>query len=122
MFQLSKEELMDWISQFATSNSAAKMGLRKRPYAFTEYGAVMLASVLKSQRAVAMSIQIVRTFVRLKNALILHEKFPKEFGELKSFMLKHSHKTDREFRRVWQAIEKLSNPPQEPRRIGFDLS
>lgn len=52
MFQLSKDEFDDWRSQIVTSNPAAKMGLRRRPYAFTEQGVAMLSSVLHSDRAV----------------------------------------------------------------------
>ena len=52
MFQLSKKEFEDWRSQFVTSNSGDKMGLRYRPYAFTQEGAAMLSSVLRSKRAI----------------------------------------------------------------------
>src|SRR5947209_13260549 len=52
MFRLTKEELENWRSQIVTSNSAAKMGLRRAPYAFTEQGVAMLSSVLRSERAV----------------------------------------------------------------------
>ena len=65
MFQLSKEEFENWRSQIATSNSD-KMGLRRRPYAFTENGVAMLSSVLTSDRAIEVNIQIMRTFTRLK--------------------------------------------------------
>jgi hypothetical protein len=66
MFQLSKEEFEGWRSQIATSNPGAKMGIRRPPYAFTEHGVAMLASVLNSGRAVQMSILIVRAFVKLR--------------------------------------------------------
>lgn len=52
MFQLTKQELENWRSQFVTSNPEAKMGLRRQPYAFTEHGALMLSSVLRSKQAV----------------------------------------------------------------------
>src|SRR5262245_32160505 len=58
MFQLSKEEFEDWKSQIATSNPAIKMGLRKRPYVFTEQGVAMLSSVLNSERAIEVNIAI----------------------------------------------------------------
>ena len=69
MFQLSKEELENWRSQFVTSNLNAKMGLRRPPYAFTEHGVTMLASVLRSDRAVQMSIRVVRAFIQLRQIL-----------------------------------------------------
>ncbi len=72
MFQLSTKELEIWRSQFVMSNPAAKMGLRRRPYAFTEHGVAMLSSVLSSERAVAVNIEIMRTFVRLRQMLASH--------------------------------------------------
>ena len=69
MFQLSGEELKNWRSHIVMSNPKARMGLRRRPYAFTEQGVAMLASILNSERAVLVSIEIVRTFVRLRQLL-----------------------------------------------------
>ena len=67
-FQLNKEEFENWRSQFATSNSD-KMGLRRPPYAFTEQGVAMLSTVLKSDRAIAASILIMKAFVALRHFL-----------------------------------------------------
>ena len=71
MFQLSQEEMKYWISQIATSNldQSIKMGVRKPPYAFTEHGIIMLASVLKSGVAVEASIKITNTFVAMRKAI-----------------------------------------------------
>lgn len=69
MFQLGNEELENWRSQIATSNPAAKMGIRRPPYAFTEHGVAMLSAVLNSERAIRMSILIVRAFVKLREVL-----------------------------------------------------
>jgi ORF6N domain len=68
-FLLSKEELEHWRSQIVTSNPSAKMGLRRPPYAFTQEGVAMLSAVLRSGRAVQMSINIIRTFVRLRQLI-----------------------------------------------------
>lgn len=71
VFQLTKQEMGDWISRTATSNPAIKMGLRKPPFAFTEHGAVaeggvaMLSTVLRSQKAVQIHIEIIRQTIRL---------------------------------------------------------
>ena len=77
MFQLSKEEFEKWKSQFATSKD--KMSLRKIPYAFTEQGVSMLASVLKSKIAIDISIQIIKAFVGMRNLIsqniIAYERF-----------------------------------------------
>jgi hypothetical protein len=61
MFQLSEHELTDLRSQIVTSNPAAKMGLRRRPFVFTEQGVAMLSSVLHSERAIEVNIAIMRT-------------------------------------------------------------
>jgi len=79
-FQLSDEEFKDWKSQFVTSNSD-KMGLRKKPYAFTEQGCAMLSAVLKSETAVQVSINIMDAFVQMRHFLRNNAEI---FTELKS--------------------------------------
>ncbi|MBU2615201.1 MAG: ORF6N domain-containing protein [Elusimicrobia bacterium] len=66
MFQLTSEEIENWKSHIATSNSI-KMGLRKRPYAFTQEGVAMLSGVLHSERAIQVNIQIMRVFVNTES-------------------------------------------------------
>ena len=136
MFQLAKEELKNWKSQIVTSNSndarggknlksqfvtSSWGGKRKLPYVFTEQGVAMLSSVLRSPQAVSVNIEIMRAFIKLRQALTSRAEVAKELNQIKEFALKHSHETSREFRRVWQAIEKLSTRPTDNRRIGFDL-
>lgn len=108
--------------QIGISNKG-RGGRRYLPYAFTEYGAVMAANVLKSKRAVGMSVEVVRAFIRLRQVLTSQKELIREVTELKSFVLKHAQKTGQEFRQVWATIDKLINPPppKEQRRIGFDL-
>ena len=81
MFQLTKEELNNWKSQFVTSNSD-KMGLRRLPYAFTEHGCFQVSSVLKSQVARKMSVFVVRAFVAMKHYLQL----PNSSNELRGLI------------------------------------
>ena len=69
MFQLSPEEFVNWKSQIVISNPRARMSLRHRPYAFTEQGVAMLSSILRSERAVQVNVEIMRAFVRLRNVL-----------------------------------------------------
>ncbi len=69
MFELTKNEFEIWRCQFGTSNSSDKMGLRHSPYAFTEYGVLMLSSVLNSPRAIQVNIQIMRTFAKIRQML-----------------------------------------------------
>lgn len=119
---LTKNEWVNLKYQFGTSSSGWG-GRRKLPFAFTEHGVVMAANLLKSERAITISVEIVRTFIQMRKMLASSEKFDKELLELKSFVLRHAQKSNQEFRKVWHAIEKLSNPPsQNERRIGFELN
>lgn len=72
MFEMTKEELSNWRSQFVTSNSD-KMGLRYAPFCFTELGVAMLSSVLNSDVAIQVNIQIIRIFNKMKEALLAHK-------------------------------------------------
>jgi len=117
MFQLSKEEFKDWRCQIGTSNSGSKMGLRYSPYAFTEPGVAMLSSVLDSKRAVQVNIQIIRTFIRLRQLIVTHKELAHKLAELEGKMEKH----DAEISAIFKAIRQLVTPPPEkPKRvIGF---
>ncbi|MBN2095996.1 ORF6N domain-containing protein [Candidatus Peregrinibacteria bacterium] len=119
-FRLAKDEWNSLRSQFVTSN-VGRGGRRYLPLVFTEHGVVMAANVLKSKRAISVSIDVVRTFIKLRETLASHKELIKELGELKEFVLKNSHQTSREFRRIWQTIEKLTNKPKNQRSIGFKL-
>ncbi len=113
MFQLMKDELEDWRSQFVMSNPKAKMSLRRPPYAFTEQGVAMLSSVLNSDRAIEVNIQIMRTFVRLREMLLTHKELSRKLVALEK-------KYDKQFQVVFEAIRQLMEPPAKPKRkIGF---
>ena len=114
MFQLNKAELENWRSQIVMSNPAAKMGLRRRPYAFTEHGILMLSSVLRSERAVQVNVAIMRTFVKLRELLGTHADLVRRLDELEK-------KYDRQFAVVFEAIRQLmtAEPVPASRRIGF---
>ena len=119
-FRLTNEEWKSLISQFATSNKG-RGGRRKLPMVFTEHGALMLANVLRSERAAQMSIQVTRAFIRMRQLFNAHEKMGKTIEELKSFVLKYSNQTDREFRKVWNVIETLAEPSTSTEPMGFKL-
>ena len=111
MFQLSKREWSNLRSQIVTSSSWG--GRRSAPYAFTEQGVAMLSSVLRSRRAVAVNVEIMRAFVRLRRMLVEHEDLAKRLDELES-------RCDENFRTVFDAIRSLINPATQPRkRIGY---
>ena len=91
--------------------------MKYRPYAFTEQGVAMLASVLNSERAVQASIAVVRVFVRLRGMLAAHEDLARRLADLEQRFEKH----DAEIHEVFSAIRELMTPPALPakRRIGF---
>jgi len=95
MFQMTKEELENWRSQFVTSNSD-KMGLRRAPCAFTEQGVSMLSAILKSDIAIEMSVQIIRAFVQMRSFMsqntLLFQKI--------EFIEKKQRKTDEQMEKV----------------------
>jgi hypothetical protein len=117
MFQLSGEEFENWRSQIVTSNSGAKMGIRRRPYVFTEQGVAMLSSVLNSDRAIEVNIAIMRAFVRLREILATHKDLAAKLDELERKLGEH----DKKFQIVFEAIRQLMAPPPpaKKRRIGF---
>ena len=113
MFQLTKEEYRILRSQFATSSWG---GRRYLPYAFTEQSVAMLSSVLDSERAILVNVEIMRTFVRLREILATHKYLARKLEELEK-------KYDEQFAVVFDAIRELMKPPEPPpkRRIGFGV-
>jgi hypothetical protein len=123
MFQLSGEEFEDWRSQSVTSNPAAKMGLRRKPYAFTEQGVAMLSSVLRSPRAVEVNIQIMRAFVRIRQLLSVHKELAERLMKLEEQMRQRDHTVAQQFQRVFALLDQLFSPPSPPRKpIGFHVN
>ncbi len=74
MFEMSQEELEQWRSQFVTSNPGDRMGLRHAPFCFTEHGVLMLSSVLTSAAAIAVNIQVIRVFTKMRELLVNHKE------------------------------------------------
>jgi hypothetical protein len=126
MFQLTAAEFESLRSQFATSN-AGRGGRRYLPHAFTEHGAMMAAMVLNSPRAVEVSVYVVRAFVRLREAAVLHKDLADRLTSLeeKTEALAMSHdtfsrNTRNQLRQVFDALRELTIPPDPPARpIGF---
>jgi hypothetical protein len=81
MFQFSKEELENWRSQFVISNPAAKMALRRPPYAFSELGVAMPSTVLRSKNVIQINIAIMPTFVRLREILATQQDLARKVKE-----------------------------------------
>ena len=112
MFQLTESEARLLRSQFATSKEG-RGGRRYPPYAFTEQGVAMLSSVLNSERAVQVNIEIMRAFVRLRQILASNKELAKRLDELEK-------KYDAQFKVVFDAIRELMRPQESKKRpIGF---
>ena len=115
MFQLSPNEHENLRSQFATSSSSHG-GRRHRPYAFTEHGAIMAATILSTKRAIEMSVFVVRAFVRLRDMVATNGKVAGKLAELERRLKGH----DAAIQAIINAIDELMAPqPRKRRQIGF---
>jgi len=125
LFRVRDEDLR---SQIATSKtgrargvkkgSAARGGRRYRPFAFTEHGAIMAATLLNSKKAVEMSIFVVRAFVRMREALATNQKIVAKLKDLEQRVGNH----DGNIQQIVAAIHEMMKPPAAPgRRIGFKV-
>jgi hypothetical protein len=113
MFRLSTQEYEALRSQFVTLNSGRGRHRKYLPFAFTEQGVAMLSSVLRSKRAVHVNIEIMRTFVRLRQMLAAHKDLAVKLQTLEK-------KYDAQFRVVFDAIRQLMTAPEpRKRKIGF---
>ena len=127
MFQLDNEEWDSLRSQSVTSNTG-RGGRRYAPYAFTEQGVAMLSSVLGSAQAIAVNIEIMRAFVRLREVIVSNKELALRLDELESkadlMSLQHdtfARNTRAQLKQVFDAIRELMTPPATPpkRPIGF---
>lgn len=115
MFQLSKEEFEDLRSQSVISSWG---GRRYTPYAFTEQGVAMLSALLQSPRAVAVSIEIMRVFVRLRKMLASHDRLSRKLAELETRMTDHDEKFGAVFDAIRQLLEEDASRKRKP-AIGY---
>ncbi len=149
MFQLTKEELENWRSQFVISNdidemssqfvmsNSIKMGVRRLPYAFTEHGVVMLASLLRSETAVTMSVQITRAFVAMRQTIaalattatkveLLNEKVERLNMYIEEVLHDQNdinEEVSMQLELINQSLAELQAKPKDSprRRIGFNV-
>jgi hypothetical protein len=117
VFQLSKEEFDDLKSQNVISSAQGWGGRRATPYAFTEHGAIMAASVLNTPRAIDASVYVIRTFVKLRELLSTHKELAGKLAELERKVGSH----DVAIQSLVTAIRRLMEPSPAPPhpRIGF---
>ncbi|MDD2914222.1 MAG: ORF6N domain-containing protein [Gallionella sp.] len=117
MFQLTLEEYASLRSQFVTLKTGRGQHRKYMPYAFTEHGALMLGNVLKSERAVEVSLMVVRAFVRLRELIAEHKELAQKLNQLERKVGAH----DRAIAEIISAIRELMAPaePKKKRPIGF---
>ena len=117
MFELSKNELANWRSQIVTSNIAAKMSLRRPPCAFTEHGVAMLSSILNSDRAITINIQIIKAFIKMREYILTHKDLKLKIEKLERKYKDHDEKINL----IFEAIKQLLDPVKLKKeyKIGF---
>jgi ORF6N domain len=120
MFQMTKEEFEFWKSQIVISNND-RMGLRKPPFVFTEQGVAMLSSVLNSDRAILVNIQIMRVFTKMRALLDSHKEILRKLESIE----KKDVEQDDKILLIFEYLKQLEQAKQEEtiikerKRIGF---
>jgi len=123
MFQITRQEVVNLKSQIVTPSSRSQFATLKQgqnikylPYVFTQEGVAMLSSVLNSERAIKVNIQIMRAFVKLKELLLTHKDLAIKIDALERKYADH----DEKIQKIFEAIRQLMIPLEEPKkRIGF---
>ena len=116
MFQLTVDEWNSLKSQIVTSKNPGRGGVRKLPFAFTEQGVAMLSSVLNSDTAIEVNIQIIRVFTKMKQLLLDNKDLALKIEKIEQHLIKH----DEEINTVFQYLKKLLVQENKPRKaIGF---
>jgi hypothetical protein len=120
MFQLTSQELSDWKSQNVISNKE-KMGMRKSPYVFTEQGVAMLSSVLNSETAIEVNIQIIRMFTKVRQMLSDHSELQLEVEKIKKKLDNQDKNMEIVFQYLDELLEKKNEPISERKSIGYKI-
>jgi hypothetical protein len=116
MFQLSSEEANAARSQIAALNNPRGSNIKYLPYAFTEQGVAMLSSILNSETAIAVNIQIIRVFTQMKQALLDNKELFLKIEKIEKKLTQH----DEEIQTVFKVLKKLLEPkPVVRKEIGF---
>ena len=124
MFQLTDEEWRNLRSQIATFNKDTR---KYKPFAFTEHGILMLSSVLNSDKAIEVNIQIMKIFVKLRHYAYSQPGTDEQIAELRKLLMLHIETNDHKFseydqtnRQIVQALNSLLGQPKEIKKIGFN--
>lgn len=120
MFQLSEQEWQILRSQFVTSNKIEETrgGRQYLPYVFTEQGVSMLSGVLRSQKAIEVNINIMRTFVQLRQWAIENKDISQRLASLEKYFIEYCRDNDKDIRDIYEAIDLLMDRTK-PAEIGF---
>ncbi|MBX9783069.1 MAG: ORF6N domain-containing protein [Chitinophagaceae bacterium] len=117
MFRLTAKEVEMMVSQNAIPSLKHLGGAL--PYAFTEHGVLMLANVLKSERAIEVSLRLIEIFVKLREMMLTHKDILLKLEQMERKIASH----DENIQMIFEALKQLLNPPREPRpRIGYRRS
>lgn len=119
MFQLTSEEVKALRSHFVTLEKGRGKHRKYFPYAFTEQGVAMLSSVLRSPRAIAINILIMRAFVKLRELLFTHKGLARKIGELEQRVGTHDQHILKIFEQIHELMTPVLPPPEPKRRIGY---
>jgi phage regulator Rha-like protein len=118
MFEMSNEEFNNWRTQIATSNSDL-MGLRYKPFCFTEQGVTMLACILNSEQAIEVNIRIIRIFAKMRELALSHKNILLKIEELESKVSSH----DEQILLIFEYLKKLISPEHKTRkRVGYKIN
>ncbi len=120
MFQLTEEEYESLRFQIGTSKPK-RGGRRFMPYVFTEQGIAMLSSVLKSEQAISVNIQIMRTFVKIKQFALEHKELTERLTELEHYFIEHCKDNKDDLKKLYEAMELLMDRTK-PVKIGFNIN
>lgn len=116
LFEMDKQEFEDWRTQNAFSKED-KQGLRYAPFCFTEQGVTMLSCVLNSERAIAVNIQVIRVFTKMREMLLMHKDILLKLEQIESKTVGY----DKDIKLIFEYLKKLLTPPEQlnRQRIGF---
>lgn len=120
MFQLSEDEFKVLRSQIATSKEELEKrgGRQYLPYVFTEQGVAMLSSVLRSKKAIEVNVQIMRTFVRMRQWAIENKDLSKQVSELRQYLFNYCKENEADKSEIYKAIDLLLDRTK-PTKVGF---
>lgn len=116
MFRLNNSEFKKLVAncdRFKTLKHSTSL-----PYAFTDYGVAMLSSVLNSKRAIAINLQIIQTFIKMKEFTLSHNDLTKRIGELETYFINYAKGNDEEINKINETLNYLIDRTK-PTKIGF---